>query len=110
MTTSEWGQYRSESVTAENNDVECLNTALVATLATNITIRNNRCKCFNALIALGSSGNYTDKDTNTVNSPACETIIIEGNDFDFSHYNAKYNLPSPAYRAGVCIYCICDGY
>ena len=104
LDTSEWGQYRSESVTAENNDVECLNAALVATLATNITIRNNRCKCFNALIALGSSGNYTDKDTNTVNSPACETIIIEGNDFDFSHYNAKYNLPSPAYRAGVCIY------
>jgi hypothetical protein len=104
LDTSEWGQYRSESVTAENNDVECLNAVLVATLATNITIRNNRCKCFNALVALGASGNYTDKDTNTVNSPACETIIIEGNDFDFSHYNAEYNLPSPAYRAGVCVY------
>lgn len=104
LDTSEWGQYRSESVTAENNDVECLNAVLVTALATNITIRNNRCKCFNALVALGASGNYTDKDTNTVNSPACETIIIEGNDFDFSHYNAEYNLPSPAYRAGVCVY------
>jgi hypothetical protein len=103
LDTSEWGEYRSESVTVENNDVECLNAALVATLAANITIRNNKCKCFNALVAMGFYSNYTGKDTNTANGPTCETVIIEGNDFDFTHYDIAYNLPTAAYRAGVCV-------
>lgn len=103
LDTSEWGEYRSESVTVENNDVECLNAALVATLAANITIRNNKCKCFNALVAMGFYSNYTGKDTNTANGPTCETVIIEGNDFDFTHYDTSYNLPTGAYRAGVCV-------
>jgi hypothetical protein len=103
LDTSEWGEYRSESVTVENNDVECLNAALVATLAANITIRNNKCKCFNALVAMGFYSNYTGKDTNTANGPTCETVIIEGNDFDFTYYDIAYNLPTAAYRAGVCV-------
>lgn len=103
LDTTEWGQYRTDTVIAENNNIECLNAAFVVTLSKNIVIKNNVCKCFNAIVALGQSGDYEDKDTNTENLPACEMVTLDNNDFDFTYYDSEFELPTTAYRAGVCI-------